>query len=288
MTISSFKPGMHANGSSSEALAAGQDPLEGQFEVIRDLLYSIAGIRLTEAKRDLVRARLTRRLRKLGGGSVTGYVEFVQTPQGRSELTEMVDILTTNKTSFFREANHFDFLQRVLSERPASAGPPTIWSAGCSSGEEPYTLAMVLSHHGRLRRGSAGRILATDISDRVLAHAREGVYDREQVEPVPEDMRKVYLRKAKDPDQVEVSPALKEMIRFGRLNLMGDWPMSGPFDAIFCRNVMIYFDNPTRETLAQRFTELLTPGGYLFVGHSESLTSLKHGLRYVQPAVYRR
>lgn len=270
-----------------EAKATGQDPLEGQFSTIRDLLYEIAGISMNDTKRELVHSRLTRRIHKLGGDSITEYVRYVQTPEGRDELTEMVDLLTTNKTSFFRELPHFEYLEGLLAARGRSTRPFTMWSAGCSSGEEPYSYAMMLVEHARLTRSSSARILATDLSARVLARARHGDYEPLQVKPVPATLAQRYLSSL-DADTVAVSQDLKRIVRFGRLNLMGPWPMSGPFDLISCRNVMIYFDRSTRETLVQRFTELLAPGGHLFVGHSESLNTLQHELQYIQPAVYRR
>lgn len=261
------------------------DPLEGRFGTIQRLLYETAGIALNDAKRELVHSRLTRRIRRLGGGSISEYVDFVQTEEGRSELTEMVDILTTNKTSFFRESPHFDLLRRIARDRGPSARGMTVWSAGCSSGEEAYTLAMVLAD---CPSSDPARILATDISERVLERARAAIYGEDQVGPVPAEARQRHLKRGPEPGTWVVSDELRSMVRLGRLNLMGPWPMRGPFDAIFCRNVMIYFDTPTRQSLVQRFETLLPPGGFLFVGHSESLTALDHGLTYVQPAVYRR
>jgi len=269
--------------------AALVDPLEGQFETIRDLLYAAAGISLTDAKRQLVQARVARRLRQVGATSVSDYVAFVQSPAGRDELTKMVDVLTTNKTSFFRESAHFDFLADCLETRPRSAPPVTLWSAGCSSGEEPYTIAIVLAEHARMHRVRPGRILATDISDRVLRKAQAAEYAALSLEPVPSRLAGRYLVSSGG-DKARVVDEIRATVRFARLNLMGPWPMTGPFDAIFCRNVMIYFDGPTRAVLVNRFAALLAPGGLLFVGHAESLssTSMKHGLSYVRPAVYRR
>jgi len=280
-------PATTAVDAKSAGAGAPADFLEGRFDEIKALLYDVAGIDLNESKRDLVRSRLTRRLRELGQSSIGEYVAFVQSDAGRDELVEMVDVLTTNKTSFFREERHFDFLRQWLSER-AGADGPTIWSAGCSTGEEPYTLAMLLHEALGTRKGSPGRILATDISGRALRKATEGVYERSLVEAIPGALRHRWLKAGPRPDTYTVAPELRRIVRFGRLNLMGDWPMRGPFDAIFCRNVMIYFDGPTRERLVERFTGLLAPGGYLFVGHAESLSSLTHGLRYVLPAVYQR
>ncbi|TVR57860.1 MAG: methyltransferase domain-containing protein [Gemmatimonadales bacterium] len=277
---------VQAGGSPETRIETVGDPLEGQFDTIARLLYETSGIALNESKRQLVHSRLTRRIRQLGGGTLRDYVAFVQTPKGREELTEMVDLLTTNKTSFFRESVHFDFLRGLLESRPSGSPRMTIWSAGCSSGEEPYSIAMVLAEHGA--RGSPGRILATDLSERVLERARRGIYGEDQVAEVPGPLRDRYLAAGVESGTCKVDPALRRMVRFGRLNLMGSWPMKGPFDVIFCRNVMIYFDPPTRERLVNRMAGLLAPGGHLFVGHSESLSSLSHPLQYVQPATYRR
>lgn len=262
-----------------------QDPLEGQFEVIGRLLYATSGIALNESKRELVHSRLTKRIRQLGGGSIRDYVHWVSSDEGRVELTEMVDLLTTNKTSFFRELPHFEVLREVIRGRPPSSPPMKVWSAGCSSGEEPYTIAMLLAAHGE--GTNAGRILATDLSRRMLEKARSGIYGEEQVRSVQPEYRRRYLVE-REPGRFEVSPTLRNMIRFAQLNLMDHWPMRGPFDVIFCRNVMIYFDPPTRERLVNRMAHLLLPGGYLLVGHSESLSALSHPLEYVQPATYRR
>ncbi len=262
------------------------DPLEGQFEAIGRLLYATAGIALNESKRELVLSRLTRRLRQLGAGSIRDYVALVSSERGRDELTEMVDLLTTNKTDFFREPAHFDVLADLAAGRPRTAPPMTVWSAGCSTGEEPYSIAMILHDRGGGARGA--RILATDLSARVLAQAREGVYPGDRVQAVPRELRERHFVPAADPGRFRVSEVLRDMVHFGRLNLMDEWPMRGPFDAIFCRNVMIYFDAPTRERLVNRLASLLAPDGFLFVGHSESLSALSHPLRYVQPATYRR
>jgi len=264
------------------------DLLEGQFDQIKDLLYDAAGIKLTEAKRELVRSRLARRLRALGSSSVAEYVAYVSGDTGGDELVEMVDALTTNKTGFFREIRHFDLLEDVLADMDVGPGGPTIWSAGCSTGEEPYTLAMMLAEQARHTGKAPGRVLATDISGRALGRAIAGIYTREQVEPVAAALRRRYLVPASAAGAVQVTDDLRSIVRFARLNLVGPWPMRGPFDVIFCRNVMIYFDAPTKERLVDRLTQLITPGGFLFVGHSESLSSLGHSLRYVHPAVYQR
>lgn len=267
--------------------------LEGQFGTIRRLMYDIAGVHLGEAKVDLVRSRLSKRIRALGRRGFRDYVEHVLSPEGREELATMVDVLTTNKTSFFRESGHFELLARqVVPERLRAPGELRIWSAGCSSGEEPYTLAMVLLETVPEARRRDVRILATDISARMVARAREAVYDEDRLDDVPEALRRRYFERAPSPAggpaRYAVGAAARSLVQVARLNLMEPWPMKGPFHVIFCRNVMIYFDRRTRERLVRRFADLLAPGGYLFVGHSESLHALNHGLRYVQPAVYRR
>lgn len=267
--------------------------LEGQFDAISRLMYSISGVNLTEGKRELVKARLSKRMRLTGFSSVKAYMEFVQSDAGRQELAQMVDALTTNKTSFFREAMHFQFIREsILPEYSSSSRPLRIWSAGCSSGEEPYTLAMVLAEAlGDLSRRDV-RILATDISSPVLGRARAGRYEEERMEGVPEGYRRKYFTRERDPAtglvQYRVRDELRTPIRIARLNLMESWPMKGPLDFILCRNVMIYFNRETRGRLLQRFSDLLPRGGHLFVGHSESLNSMKHQLQYVQPAVYRK
>jgi chemotaxis protein methyltransferase CheR len=259
---------------------------DAQFGAIRDLTYRLCGINLHEGKEGLVRTRLAKRVTLLGLESFDAYIAHVSDERNSAELAEMVDALTTNKTSFFRENQHFDFLRREVLP---NAGPRLrIWSAGCSTGEEPYTLAMLLREE--LAPGVDARILATDISARVLATARHGVYSATTVQEIPPALLARHF--AKQPHHgataYRASDSLRSMIRFARLNLMAEWPMNGPFEAIFCRNVMIYFDRVTQERLVNRFWELLTPGGHLFVGHSESLTSLNHRFQYVQPALYLR
>jgi chemotaxis protein methyltransferase CheR len=267
--------------------------LEGQFDSISRLMYSISGVNLTDGKRELVKARLSKRMRALGSSSITEYMDFVQSEEGREELSRMVDALTTNKTNFFRESAHFGFIQNtILPDYADSARPLRIWSAGCSSGEEPYTLAMVLAEHFPDLGGRDVRILATDISSKVLEKAAAGIYPETGMDGVSEVLRRRYFKRMKDPRtgivHYQVVPELRSLISVAKLNLMERWPMSGPFDFILCRNVMIYFDKETRTRLLKRFSDLLPPGGHLLVGHSESLNSMRHELTYVQPAVYRK
>lgn len=262
---------------------------EKQFQRISDMAYRLCGLNLHAGKEGLVKTRLSKRLRALGMESFDEYLRYVEGDRTGQELVEMIDALTTNKTGFFREAEHFEYLQHAIL--PRITGRPRgvrVWSAGCSTGEEPYSIALVLCEAlGEPDRLQA-RILATDISARVLATARVGIYDEDAVQSVPTSMRYRYFTcvRAGQPRAYRVNDEVRALVRLARLNLMDDWPMRGPFDVIFCRNVMIYFDKPTQQRLLQRFWDLLEPGGYLLVGHSESLTALQHRFRYVQPAVY--
>jgi len=259
-----------------------------EFRRICDLLYGLCRIRLQEGKEPLVQARLWRRVRNLGMLDFSEYLAFVESPAGRDERSALVDALTTNKTSFFREAEHFDFLRRLLPTGRRSS--LRIWSAGCSSGQEPYTLAIVLREVLAAADLRDARILATDISAPVLARAREGLYDEDEVQGLTPGQLSRWFTPVREgaAKRHRVSEELRSLVRFARLNLMEPWPMRGPFDAIFCRNVMIYFDRETQQQLIQGFEGLLRPGGHLFVGHAESLTGRSAGLTYVQPAVYRR
>ena len=204
-------------------------------------------------------------------------------------------MVTTNKTDFFREPKHFNLLvERALPEltsRDEGGRPALIWSAGCSTGEEPYTLAIVLSEYGLTHPGFRFRILATDISTRVLAKAEMGVYSSDVVSPVPPALKRKYIMVSRDPgfDRVRVVPELRRLIEFRRLNFMdADYRMSEKADAIFCRNVIIYFDRPTQEKVLQKLSKYLAPRGYLFVGHSETLHDMDLPLTPVAPALYRK
>lgn len=276
-------PAVAAPASGAPALSA------ADFSRVATLLYDTAGIHLGRGKEELVKSRLARRLRATGIEGYAAYLDFVTSEAGRGEeMVQLVDALTTNKTSFFREPRHFDFLLNRLVPAWNEAHLPEvrIWSAGCSSGEEPYTLSMLL-HEATL---PPWRLLASDISTQVLARAREGRYTQEQLREIPDPLRRKYLEPVpgSTPPEHRFREGVRRPLTFARLNLMGAWPMTRPFHLILCRNVMIYFDVQTRERLLDRFLRSLAPGGILMVGHSESLTSARHGFEYVQPAVYRR
>jgi chemotaxis protein methyltransferase CheR len=266
-----------------------------RFERLRELVYEHCGINLHQGKQELVRARIAKQLRVGGYPSADSYLDSVMADPDSEAFRELIDSLSTNLTSFFRESTHFDFLSQtflpdLLTRRAAQSGRRVrAWSAGCSTGEEPYSMAITLAEAlGGRGGGWDARILATDISRRVLQQAQEGIYSSGRVGTVPPQIRSRYFNPTRQDGQTtyEVAPALRDLVRFNYLNLMEPWPFTGPFDFIFCRNVMIYFDKPTQQRLVNRFYEVLASGGLLFTGHSESLTGVSHPFRYVQPTIY--
>jgi chemotaxis protein methyltransferase CheR len=260
-----------------------------QFNTLSDLVYRLAGINLKEGKEALVRSRLIKRLRALGIGSFKEYLKYLESAAGNEEIDFMLDVITTNKTSFFREVEHFHYVrQRVVPE--LTEHRIRFWSAGCSSGEEPYSLAILLRDTLRDLDRRDVKILATDLSMRMLEKAQQAVYEQPALQELtPVLVKKHFVPLNRNDRQVyQVNETVRGLVYYKRLNLMGPWPMRGPFDVIFCRNVMIYFDRATQERLINRFYELLRPGGHLFVGHSESLSSIAHQFNYMQPAVYRK
>jgi chemotaxis protein methyltransferase CheR len=265
---------------------------DGEFRALSSLVEGELGIKMPPAKRTLLESRLQKRLRALNLASYAEYCDMLFNKGGmKDELVHMLDLVTTNKTDFFREAHHFEFLADFALERMISASRPkvSIWSAGCSTGEEPYTLAMVMSEYARSRSGFDYSITATDISTRVLEAASKGIYQEDRITPVPAELRKKYFLRSRDASKalVRVVPELREKISFSRVNLMDEtYPVEGPFDAIFCRNVIIYFDKPTQEGLFAKFCEYLKPGGFLFIGHSETLSGAGLPLRKVATSVY--
>ncbi len=268
---------------------------ERQFTEISEFVKSVCGIDLGDGKKQLVKARLTKRLRKLNLGSFAKYIDYVKNDDDRTELTHMIDAISTNMTSFFRENDHFAHLARVILPMVLQNADRTgrrlrVWSAGCSSGEEAYSIAITVNENIPDLRSWDAKILATDISTRILDRAADGVYDTEQIKTVSPGARTKYFKciETKPERMYRVTAALRGMIHFARLNLMNRWPMQGSFDAIFCRNVMIYFDKVTQDRLINRFYDLLTPGGTLFIGHSESLAGVEHRFSYVQPTVYQK
>ncbi|MBI4562946.1 MAG: protein-glutamate O-methyltransferase CheR [Candidatus Rokubacteria bacterium] len=267
-----------------------------EFQRFRALVYEQTGIALTDTKRQLVCSRLGRRLRYYGYATFSQYYQHLveRDPEGQ-EILRMVNAITTNKTDFFREGHHFDFLRsEVLAPLAARAGAPRslrIWSAGCSSGEEPYSIAItVLEAFGALRLWDV-RILASDIDTEMLAIANAGVYPAERAAPVPRALRDRYFLKGRGAQEglVRVRREVQELVDFRRINLREDaWPIRTLLDCVFCRNVIIYFDRPLQQRVVARLAETLKPGGYLFLGHSESLLGMRVGLRHLRNTVYQK
>lgn len=259
-----------------------------QFRHLCDRVYSLCGINLKTGKEELVHSRLQKRLSALNLSSFEQYFKFLDDDRQGLEVVWMIDALTTNKTSFFREIQHFVFLREQVLPH-IRGNRLRIWSAACSTGEEPYSIAILLAESLANFKQWDTKILATDISTKVLAKAKEAVYETEILEPIPQDWRKKWFHKEDATGRTwRLDPQLRSMVSLARLNFMDRFPMKGPFDVIFCRNAMIYFDKPTQEKLVQRFYDLIAPGGFLFVGHSESLTGAKHSFNYIQPAIYQK
>lgn len=261
---------------------------KGDFARVKDLLYSYSGIDLNEGKEALVRARLMKRVRKLGVGSFSEYLDHVESEASGAEFLALVDVLTTNKTSFFRESQHFDFLNEEVIPK-MNGREYKWWSAGCSSGEEPITLAMNLLENRAYGNRFRVKLLATDLSRDVLRKAKTGIYTADNLRDMPDYFLRKYFEKAAGVQNgFQVGDAVHSMITYGRLNLQEAWPLKGPFHIIMCRNVMIYFNRQTQQQLVSRFYDLLEPGGYLFLGHSESVTGKGHGFVNIRPAVYQK
>lgn len=267
---------------------------EAQYTKLAQLVYRLCGINLGTSKKELMKARLAKRLRATGCHDVRDYIRRLENDAGGTELVCFLDCITTNKTDFFREPQHFDFLAReVLPKLDKICGPSApfrLWSAASSTGEEPYTIAMVLKENRQYWQRRGVKLLASDLSTQVLEHGRQAVYTMERAACIPRALLTRYFQKGRNrwEGHVRVRPELREIVEFRRVNLMDPFNFDHPFHVIFCRNVMIYFDKPTQERLVQKFHDCLAPGGYLFVGHSESLTGIQHRLAFVRPAVYRR
>jgi chemotaxis protein methyltransferase CheR len=260
------------------------------------LVYDEAGIALGAGRKTMLEVRIKRRLKDLAIHSYAKYCDYLFSDHGlKNELLHLIDVVTTNKTDFFREPRHFEFLTaRALPEAIASSlnrRAFTVWSAGCSTGEEPYTLAMVLSEYALTHPGFSFRILATDVSTTVLEKAELGVYSRQAVQPVPHALKVKYLLRGREAgsDRVRMVPELRRLVEFRWLNFMDqDYGVAEKVDAIFCRNVIIYFDRSTQQRILEKLTHYLVPDGYMFVGHAESLHDLDLPLAPVAPALYRR
>ena len=262
--------------------------------MFKELIHRISGIYLSEQKKKLVVARLSRRLRALNLDTFTQYYHYLtENPAGASEIENLINRVTTNKTDFFREVHHFDFLKDEVLPAIISKGEATgnrrvrVWSAGCSTGEEPYSIAIICAEVFKNHRGWDVKILATDLDTEVLQRASHGHYPTQSLIPVPDEYLAKYF--VRGMNGYTVSDTLKYMVTFRKLNFMNpSFPMKNPFDIIFCRNVIIYFDQPTKIELMNKFHAHLKPQGLIFIGHSETLMSMKEKFKYIKHTVYQK
>ncbi|MEO6733883.1 MAG: CheR family methyltransferase [Ferruginibacter sp.] len=267
-----------------------------EFNKLSAFILNNYGIKLPISKKTMLEGRLQKRLKALNIATLKEYCEYFFSAQGmQMEPLHMIDVVTTNKTDFFREAVHFDFLSNNILPKHFKDNVASkqfkIWSAGCSTGEEPYTMAMVLSEFSEKSPGFNFEILATDISTRALSDAATAIYTQEKVSPVPMALKKKYLLKSRDAKNktVRIVPGLRTKVSFKRVNFMdGDIGISQNFHVVFCRNVLIYFDKPTQEKVILKLCSKLEPGGYLFLGHSESIANMRLPLVQIQPTTFKK
>jgi chemotaxis protein methyltransferase CheR len=269
----------HSRQSDDEVMASGEYPLTRRdLNEIAAMIYADAGIALNDSKASLVYSRLSKHIRNLGLRGFREYCALVASPEGAPERREMLSHLTTNFTRFFRENHHFDHLRTEvlpgLIARAKAGGRVRIWSAACSDGQEPYSIALTVLSMLQNVADYDFRILATDIDPKILALARAGAYDETALETVNPAMRKQWFKEVDigGRRKFQVDDRVKRLITFNELNLMAQWPFKGPFDVIFCRNVVIYFDEPTQVKIWSRFAGLLPEGGHLYIGHSERVS----------------
>lgn len=264
------------------------------FKRLADLIQNYSGIKMPSNKRTMLEGRLRRRMRATQIHSLNDYCAYLFEGDGLAdEIVHLIDAVTTNKTEFFREPAHFRFLQDTALPAIARTDRRTIkaWSAACSTGAEPYSLAMVLEEHRRAHRRQDYSILCTDLCTQVLAQATAGIFSEAMIEPVEMDLRKRYLMRARDGArrEVRVAPEVRARLTFARLNLMDDrYPVDGDMDLVFCRNILIYFDKPTQSKVLRRLCDHLRPGGYLFLGHSESIVGIDLPVTQIANTVFQR
>jgi chemotaxis protein methyltransferase CheR len=258
------------------------------FQKLRELVYDNCGINLNDSKVAMVSARIAKRMRVLNIKEHTEYLDYLINDKNTDEITKFLDVISTNVTSFFREEEHFDLLNNIIMDMVKSGQKRIrIWCAAASTGQEPYTIAMVCDRASG--KSTDVKILATDISTKVLKEAKEGRYNLEVIKKVPSDLLLHYFTAEINNNNkfYRVKDVLKKLIVFKRLNLFQTpYPMRGPLDVVFCRNVMIYFDNSTKERLVSEIYRLLKPGGYIILGHAESLTLIKHNFKYIKPSIF--
>lgn len=265
------------------------------FAFIRQLAKKNTGIELSDHKREMIYSRIVRRIRSLKLDSFKAYCDYLENNTD-AELTDFVNAITTNLTAFFRESHHFDFLAKTvfpeIMEKHRTDKRIRIWSAGCSTGEEPYSLAITLHQALGGARGWNAKILATDLDSNVVAHGKAGVYGRDRFSGLDSKIVNKFFAPCQHEDRLEqafmAGDQIKQYITFNRLNLLGEWPMKGKFDVIFCRNVVIYFSKDTQRVLFDRYANALNPNGYLFIGHSESLHGVSTRFESLGKTIYRK
>lgn len=267
------------------------------FRRLAEYIQGVTGIRMPPGKKTMLEGRLRRRMRDLGVGAFSEYCRFLFEENGLAdEAVHLIDVVTTNKTDFFREPDHFHFLAghglpELVKRGWGLRRPLAVWSAASSIGAEAYSLAMLLADYARVQRGFDFSILATDICTEVLETGARGIYPEAMIEPVPMEMRRRYLRRARDrnADTVRIAPEIRGHVQFSRLNLIeGPYDFDGQFEVIFCRNILIYFDRPTQHAVITHLCDHLRPGGYLFIGHSETLSGMELPFRQVATTVFQR
>ncbi|MBQ0052690.1 MAG: chemotaxis protein CheR [Treponema sp.] len=286
-----------SNKNSGKLIVSPSELSEDQFNQIADFIQTNVGIKMPEQKRVMVQSRLQARLKALEMTDFNDYINYVFAggPQSEEEIALMINVLTTNLTNFFREKQHFDYMVQNAIPELIAAGHTNLelWSAGCSSGEEPYTLSVVMQEYLRNNPGKLSdySILATDISSRVLEKAMNAVYPMESVADISLDLKKKYFLKSKDKEAalVRIKPELRNKVSFQRLNFMdSSYPVPNTKHIIFCRNVLIYFDKPTQEAVIRKLVSHLVPGGYLFLGHSETIFGMDLPLKTVAPTSFKK
>jgi chemotaxis protein methyltransferase CheR len=265
---------------------------EKDFQAFSDFIYNEYGIKMPPVKRVMLQGRLLKRIRELNMKSYTEYKEYFFSKDGQTkELYNFLNVVTTNKTDFFREPVHFDFLRNEVLPQHNGNGFFKVWSAGCSSGEEPYTISIVLNEYKRVVPGFNFSIHGSDISNKVLTNAAKGVYAESKIAIIPLELKKRYFLKSKDRinPTVRVKPELQRSIALKHVNLMDShYDMNETFDVIFCRNVLIYFDRATQEKVIGKLCNYLKPGGIFFIGHSESLSGMNVPLEHIRPTIFKK
>lgn len=276
------------------SMAAKTDLTDEIFRKISKYVYEICGINLTERKRELVNTRIGKVIREKNLGGFKEYYKYLIEDETGDAVSDLMNAISTNLTSFFREPKHFDFLREVMYpqiiEQAKKDGRHHFraWSAGCSTGAEIYTIAMTLFDSIPDISQWDAKLLATDIDTNVLNTGTNGIYHETVIKDIPKHIAKRYLQRSKDGKHYRVKAPLRHLVAFRYLNLIEPFPLTGKFDFIFCRNVMIYFDNPTQQKLIDKFSQFLKHGGCLFIGHSEGLSSIKHDLKYIRPTIYQK